>query len=130
MQTIVAAAREISPDVTIQYDGIHPLMRPVTDMVTLDDLGDAGGKEAAGHAKWSVWSALAGLQGMAINASSGYDWQCDAEILLDTAVIGAPGRSCRCRWARSRHCGPGQLPTGRPWPAGTATQSAGPALAE
>ncbi len=91
MQTIVAAAREINPDVTIQYYGIHPLMRPVTDMVTLDDLGDAGGKEAAGHAQWSVWSALAGLQGMAINASSGYDWQCDAEILLNTAVIGAPG---------------------------------------
>lgn len=91
MQAIVESAREIDPDVTIQYYGIHPLMRPVTDMVTLDDLGDAGGKEAAGHAQWSVWSALAGLQGTAINASSGYDWQSDAEILLDTAVIGAPG---------------------------------------
>jgi hypothetical protein len=24
-------------------------------------------------------------------ASSGYDWKADAEVLLDTAVIGAPG---------------------------------------
>lgn len=29
--------------------------------------------------------------GRAINASSGYDWRDDNEILLDTGVIGAPG---------------------------------------
>lgn len=91
IETIAKAAREIKPDVIIQYYGIHPLMRPVTDMVALDDMGDAGGKEAAGHAQWSVWSALAGMQGLAINASSGYEWQHDADILLNTAVIGAPG---------------------------------------
>jgi len=91
MQTIVDAAREINPDVTIQYYGVHSLMRPVTDLVSLDDMADAGGQEAAGHAQWSVWSGLAGLQGTAINASSAYDWQHDVEILLNTAVIGAPG---------------------------------------
>jgi hypothetical protein len=77
--------------VTIQYYSIHPLMAPVEDLITLDDLGDAGGQEAAGHGEWSIWAALAGVQGRAINASSGYDWRDDNEVLLDTAVIGAPG---------------------------------------
>ncbi|MGE5645808.1 MAG: hypothetical protein ACM336_08450 [Acidobacteriota bacterium] len=85
------AAREVNPDVTIQYYGIHPLMRPVTDVVALDDLGDAGGYEAEAHNQWSVWSALAAAHGVAIMASSGYDWKADSEVLLDTAVIGAPG---------------------------------------
>ena len=109
MQTIVQSAREINPDVTIQYYGIHPLMRPVTDMVALDDLGDAGGKEAAGHAQWSVWSALAGLQGTAINASSGYDWQYDVEILLNTAVIGAPGAVLPLPVAKESALSPGAI---------------------
>lgn len=91
MRIIVEAAREVKPDVTIQYYGIHPLMRPVTDLVALDDLGDGGGYEAEAHGQWSIWSALAAAQGSAILASSGYDWDADAEILLNTAVIGAPG---------------------------------------
>lgn len=91
MRIIVEAAREVKPDVTIQYYGIHPLMRPVTDVVALDDLGDAGGYEVEAHGQWSIWSALAAAQGTAIMASSGYDWNADPEILLDTAVIGAPG---------------------------------------
>lgn len=85
------AAREVKPDVTIQYYGIHPLMRDVTDAVALDDQGDAGGYEVEGHGQWSVWSALAAAHGAAIMASSGYDWKNDSEILLNTAVIGAPG---------------------------------------
>jgi len=31
------------------------------------------------------------MQGMAIMASSGYNWDNDQEILLNTAVIGSPG---------------------------------------
>ena len=91
LKTIADAAREVDPGVTIQYYSIHPLMAPIEDLITLDDLGDAGGQEAAGHGEWSIWAALAGVQGRAINASSGYDWREDNEILLDTAVIGAPG---------------------------------------
>lgn len=93
---IAEYARAINPDVTIQNFSIHPLMRPVADIISLDDLGDAGGEhvadhEVSGHAQWSVWAALAGTVGTAINASSGYNWEADAEVLLNTAVIGAPG---------------------------------------
>lgn len=91
MKIIVDAAREVKPDVTIQYYGIHPLMRPVTDVVALDDLGDAGGYEVEAHGQWSIWSALAAAQGTALMASSGYDWNADSEVLLNTAVVGAPG---------------------------------------
>ena len=91
LKIIADAAREVDPSVTIQYYGIHPLMAPIEDLITLDDLGDAGGQEVAGHGEWSIWAALAGAQGRAINASSGYDWSADNEVLLDTAVIGAPG---------------------------------------
>lgn len=91
MKIIAEAAREVKPNVTLQYYGIHPLMHPVTDIVALDDLGDGGGYEVEAHGQWSVWSALAAAQGTAIMSSSGYDWKADAEILLDTAVIGAPG---------------------------------------
>lgn len=91
IKVIVEAARSVNPNVTIQYYGIHPLMRAVTNLVALDDLGDAGGYEAAAHGEWSVWAALAGSEGYAIMSSSGYDWNADTEVLLDTAVIGAPG---------------------------------------
>ncbi|HWB99219.1 MAG TPA: hypothetical protein VG672_21065, partial [Bryobacteraceae bacterium] len=91
LRTIRDAAREVDPKVAVQYYGIHPLMRAVTDVVALDDLGDAGGYEAEAHGQWSVWSALAAAQGVAVMASSGYDWAADAEILLNTAVIGSPG---------------------------------------
>jgi hypothetical protein len=91
LKTIADVAREVDPGVTIQYYSIHPLMAPIEDLITLDDLGDAGSQESAGHGEWSIWAALAGAQGRAINASSGYDWCQDNEVLLNTAVIGAPG---------------------------------------
>jgi hypothetical protein len=91
MRIIRDAAREVNPRVAIQYYGIHPLMGAVTDVIALDDLGDAGGYETAAHQQWSVWASLAAGHGAVIMASSGYDWKADAEILLDTAVIGAPG---------------------------------------
>lgn len=91
LEIISNAAKEINPDITIQYYGIHPLMKKVQNLLALDDMGDAGNQEAEGHGQWSIWSALAGMRGMAIMASSGYDWDADADILLNTAVIGSPG---------------------------------------
>lgn len=85
------AAREADPDITIQSWGLSPLLRPTFNLLALDDLGDAGSHEAAGHRQWSVWAALAGANGTAIMASGGYDWEEDADILLNTAVIGSPG---------------------------------------
>lgn len=89
LRLIVDAAWEVNPNITIQYYSIHPLFREVQNLLALDDLGDAGSHEAEGHGQWSIWSSLAGRQGTAIMASSGYDWDADEEILLNTAVIGA-----------------------------------------
>jgi hypothetical protein len=89
LQLITDAAREINPNVTLQYYSIHPLFRQVQNLLALDDVGDAGAREAEGHGQWSIWSSLAGRQGTAIMASSGYDWNADEEVLLNTAVIGA-----------------------------------------
>lgn len=89
LKLVADAARELNPVITIQYYSIHPLFRPVQNLLALDDLGDAGGHEAEGHGQWSIWSSLAGQQGMSIMASSGYDWNADDEILLNTAIIGA-----------------------------------------
>lgn len=82
--------------ITIEGFSIHPLMRRVADLCSLDDLGDAGGAvdaryEIDGHAQWSIWSALAGPRGTAINASSGYNAEAESDILMNTLVIGAPG---------------------------------------
>jgi len=91
MKIVTEAAREINPQVTIQYYGLSPLLKPYTDMIALDDLGDCGELEGAGHAEWSIWASLAGLQGTAIMASSGYDWHQDEFVILDTAIIGSSG---------------------------------------
>ena len=90
-QLVADAAREVNPKIILQSWGISPLMRPAYNMVSLDDLGDAGSQEAIGHRQWSVWAALAGQMSAAIMASSGYDWASIPDILLNTAVIGAPG---------------------------------------
>ena len=91
LKLISDVAREANPDITIQYYSIHPLFKPVQNLLALDDMGDAGNEEARGHAEWSIWSALAGMQGMAVMASSGYDWDADKEVLMNTAIIGSPG---------------------------------------
>ncbi|RRB01218.1 hypothetical protein [Larkinella rosea] len=91
IKLIADAAREINPTITVQYYSIHPLFRDIQNLLALDDLGDAGGREAEGHGQWSIWSSLAGRQGMAIMASSGYDWNADDEVLLNTAIIGSQG---------------------------------------
>ncbi|PWT96443.1 MAG: hypothetical protein C5B52_15820 [Bacteroidetes bacterium] len=91
IRIISDAAREMDPGITIQYYGISPLLKRVYNLIALDDLADASGDEPGGHAQWSIWSSLAGMNGSAIMASSGYDWFTDAEILLNTAIIGSPG---------------------------------------
>lgn len=87
---IAEAARAAKPGVAIQLYGIHPLHANLFDVLALDDMGDHGADEAGGHRHWSVWAALASVTGRAITGSSGYDWAQDAEILLDTAVLGSP----------------------------------------
>lgn len=88
---MAGAAREIDPDITLQGWGLSPLQRPAFNLIAMDDVGDCGADEAIGHRHWSVWAALIGDQGMGILSSSGYDWGQDAEVLLDTAVLGSPG---------------------------------------
>jgi len=105
MKIVAEAAREINPQVTIQYYGITPLLKAFTDMVALDDLGDCGEMEGAGHGEWSIWASLAGLQGTAIMASSGYDWHQDEFVIMDTAIIGSSGSVL-----------PGTMPDGSPVP--------------
>ncbi|SDU75434.1 hypothetical protein SAMN04488563_4968 [Jiangella alkaliphila] len=89
---VAEAARRADPDVAILVYGLHPLHLALADVVALDDMGDHGAAhEGAGHRHWSVWAALAGTGGVTVNGSSGYDWAQDDEVLLDTAVLGAPG---------------------------------------
>ena len=90
IEIIAEAARSVDRDVAIEYYSLHPLWRSLVNVVALDDLGDAGRQEADGHGQWSIWSALAG-EGSSIMASSGYDWNADGEVVLNSAVIGVPG---------------------------------------
>ena len=85
------AAREVDPDITLLGWGLSPLQRPAFNVISMDDLGDCGADEGSGHRHWSVWAALLGEQGMGLFASSGYDWSQDGEVVLDTAILGAPG---------------------------------------
>jgi hypothetical protein len=89
LEIIADAARSIDPDVAIEYYSLHPLVRRIANVIALDDLGDAGTQEAAGHRQWSIWAALG--SGTCIMGSSGYDWNDDSEAVLDSAVIGVPG---------------------------------------
>ncbi len=103
------AAREVNPNIILQSWGLSPLMRPAYNLVSLDDLGDAGSHEALGHRQWSIWAALAGQMDAAIMASSGYDWSALPDILLDTAIIGAPGSVLGLHSADDVRVSPGLL---------------------
>lgn len=105
-QVIAEAAREIDETVTVLGYSLHPLWAGVQDQVSLDDLGDAGMHEAAGHGQWSVWAALAGDRGVALMGSSGYLWEADADVVMNSAILGAPGANL-----------PRTLPDGSPLPA-------------
>jgi hypothetical protein len=91
LRIVTEAARAEDPSVAIEYYGIHPLFRPYYDILALDDLGDMGVHEIEGHHQRSVWAALTANQGAGIMASSGYYWSALEEILLNTAILGAPG---------------------------------------
>jgi hypothetical protein len=91
LEIIADAARSVNKDVAIEYYSLHPLWQHVVDVVALDDLGDAGNQEAQGHKQWSAWCALAAPFNATIMASSGYDWNSDADAVLDSAVLGVPG---------------------------------------
>ncbi len=91
LRIITETAREENPEIGLEYWGIHPLMRPVYNLLSLDDLGDMGTSEVEGHHQRSIWTALCGDQKVGIMASSGYFWGAFEEILLNAAILGAPG---------------------------------------
>ncbi|GAA3400541.1 hypothetical protein ACFFNY_16215 [Paenibacillus hodogayensis] len=94
LRIVGAAAKAVSPDITIIYYGLHPLLHPLTDMINIDDLGDAGESaayERSGHNQRCMWAALAAAHGMPVNTSTGYFAGAVESILLDTAVVGANG---------------------------------------
>jgi len=94
LQLTCEAAKSVDLSVTIIYYGVHPLLRDVTDMISLDDLGDAGDSaahEIAGHNQRCLWAALAAAHGMPVNTSTGYYWHALGSILLDTSVVGVNG---------------------------------------
>ena len=96
-QIVGEAARAIDPHVTIFSYSLSPLWDDVQDECALDDLGDAGAYESAGHGQWSVWASLMGDRGRAVIASSGYHWSSEADNLLNTAIIGAAGANLPSR---------------------------------
>jgi len=91
VKLISETAKSIDPSVIIMYYSISPLWFPVIDLVSLDDQGDLWYDIPAGHQQWSVWSSLLGEKNMPVSGSSGYDWSTDDEVLLNTAITGAPG---------------------------------------
>jgi len=90
-KVIVEAAKSVDPEVTIMYYCLSPLFQSLFDMVSLDDQGDLWYDHADGHDQWSIWASLLSQHQVALNASSGYDWRTDDEIILNTAVLGSPG---------------------------------------
>ena len=93
MEIIAGAAKSVNPSVTIMYYGISPLWSPVVDLVSLDDQGDLWYELHRGHQEWSIWASLLSKQGVAITGSSSYNWNDDAEVLLNSAILGLPGAS-------------------------------------
>jgi len=92
LATIVAeTAHELDPRITVLGYSLHPLWADAQDQVSLDDLGDAGEHESAGHGQWSIWAALVGDRGVALMGSSGYLWHADTDVLMNSAILGAPG---------------------------------------
>jgi hypothetical protein len=91
IRLIATAARSIDPGVRIMYYGISPLSIHQVDIISLDDQGDLWYDIAGGHGEWSVWASLLSDKQVAVSGSSGYSWEPDDEVLLNTAIIGCPG---------------------------------------
>ncbi len=93
VRLIAGAAKDTDPSVTIMYYGIGPLSIDGIDMVSLDDQGDLWYDISGGHGEWSIWASLLSDKNIAVSGSSGYSWEPDDEVILNTAVIGIPGAS-------------------------------------
>ena len=93
VRLIAGAAKEIDPSVTIMYYSIGPLSIDGIDMVSLDDQGDLWYDIRGGHGEWSIWASLLSDRNIAVSGSSGYSWDPDEEVILNTAIIGTPGAS-------------------------------------
>ncbi|HVU55401.1 MAG TPA: hypothetical protein VHD83_10115 [Puia sp.] len=93
IRLIADAARSVSPNVAIMYYSISPLTLEGIDLVSLDDQGDLWYDIAGGHGEWSIWASLLSDRNVGIAGSSGYKWEPDDEVVLNTAIIGCPGAS-------------------------------------
>ncbi len=91
LKLIARAARSVNPNVVIMYYGISPLYIEDMDMVSLDDQGDLWYEVPRGHQEWSIWASLLSDKNIAISGSSGYEWEQDDEVILNTCIIGSPG---------------------------------------
>ena len=83
--------KEMDSTISIMYYGISPFLLPYIDMVSLDDQGDLWLEGGDGHDQWSIWASLISDKKTALNGSSGYSWDDDDEILLNTIIVGSPG---------------------------------------
>lgn len=90
-QLIAATAKSVNPEVTIQYYSISPLWMNNIDLVAMDDQGDLWYDIARGHQEWSLWGSLLSDKGISIGGSSGYKWELDDEVVLNTCILGPPG---------------------------------------
>jgi hypothetical protein len=90
-QLIAEAAKGINPKVAIQYYSISPLWLKNIDVVAMDDQGDLWYAVARGHQEWSLWGSLLSDMNIAVSGSSGYKWEQDDEVVLNTAILGPPG---------------------------------------
>jgi hypothetical protein len=93
VRLIAETAKSVDPAVTIMYYSISPLCLAQVDMVSLDDQGDLWYDIAGGHGEWSIWASLLSDKNVAVSGSSGYSWEPDEEVILNTAIIGNPGAS-------------------------------------
>ncbi|MDR3712303.1 MAG: hypothetical protein P4L51_05770 [Puia sp.] len=93
LRLIATTAKSADPSVKIMYYGISPLAIEAVDIVSLDDQGDLWYDIAGGHGEWSIWASLLSDRGVAVAGSSGYSWEPDDEVILNTAIIGCPGAS-------------------------------------
>jgi hypothetical protein len=91
VKLISQTAKSVDPEVVIMYYGISPLWTADVDLVSLDDQQDLWHDVPRGEQEWSIWASLLSDRKMGLNASSGYDWDIDDEMVLNTCILGAPG---------------------------------------
>jgi hypothetical protein len=88
---IVTTAKSVNPGVIIQGYGIGPLALNDIDMVSMDDQGDLWYDIPRGHQQWSMWGSLLSDKHVTVCGSSGYTWQQDDEVVLNSCILGPPG---------------------------------------